>query len=160
MSAIASQITSLTIVCSTVYSGADEKNHQSSPSLVFVWGIHRSAVNSPHKGPVTRKMFPFDDVIRCLHKLKPQNHTIQLCYLWRFGRQVYCNISASIHEPPWHLSTPSQALPTHFPNNCSTLWGTLGFAIHDCFPQYKARSRGWSWPWYYEFSMFKWGIVK
>ena len=26
-------------------------------------GIHRSPVNSPHKGPVTRKMFPFDDVI-------------------------------------------------------------------------------------------------
>ena len=26
-------------------------------------GIHRWQVNSPHKGPVTRKMFPFDDVI-------------------------------------------------------------------------------------------------
>ena len=26
-------------------------------------GIHRWPVNSPHKGPVTRKMFPFDDVI-------------------------------------------------------------------------------------------------
>ena len=28
-----------------------------------MWGIHRSPVNSPHKGPVTRKMFQFDDVI-------------------------------------------------------------------------------------------------
>ena len=63
MGAIASQITSLTIVYSTVYSGADQSKHQSPASLAFVWGIHRGPVNSPHKGPVTRKMFPFDDVI-------------------------------------------------------------------------------------------------
>ena len=63
MSAIASQITSLTIVYSTVYSDADQRKHQSSASLAFVRGIHRGPVNSPHKGPVTRKMFPFDDVI-------------------------------------------------------------------------------------------------
>ena len=63
MGAIASQITCLTIVYSTVYSGADQSKHQSSASLAFVWGIHRGPVNSPHKGPVTRKMFPFDDVI-------------------------------------------------------------------------------------------------
>ena len=63
MGAIGSQITSLTIVYSTVYSGADQSKHQSSVSLAFVWGIHRGPVNSPHKWPVTRKMFPFDDVI-------------------------------------------------------------------------------------------------
>ena len=63
MDAIASQITSLTIVYSTVYSDADQSKHQSSASLAFVRGIHRWPVNSPHKGPVTRKMFPFDDVI-------------------------------------------------------------------------------------------------
>ena len=63
MGAIASQITSLTIVYSTVYSGADQSKHQSSASLAFVWGIHRGPVNSPHKWPVTRKMFPFDEVI-------------------------------------------------------------------------------------------------
>ena len=39
------------------------KKHQSSVSQAFVWGIHRSPVNSPHKGPVTWKMLPFDDVI-------------------------------------------------------------------------------------------------
>ena len=61
--AIASQITSITIVYSTVYSDADQRKHQSSASLAFVWGIHRGPVNSPHKWPVTRKMFPFDDVI-------------------------------------------------------------------------------------------------
>ena len=63
MGAIASQITSLTIVYSTVYSVADQSKHQSSASLAFVWGIHRGPVNAPHKWPVTRKMFPFDDVI-------------------------------------------------------------------------------------------------
>ena len=64
MGTIVSQITSLTIVYSTVYSDADQRKHQSSASLVtFVWGIHRGPVNSPNKWPVTRKMFPFDDVI-------------------------------------------------------------------------------------------------
>ena len=45
------------------YSDADQRKHQSSASLAFVWGIHRGSVNSPHKWPVARKMFPFDDVI-------------------------------------------------------------------------------------------------
>ena len=63
MDSIASQITSLTIVYSTVHSGADQSKHQSSASLAFVWEIHRWPVNFPHKWPVTRKMFPFDDVI-------------------------------------------------------------------------------------------------
>ena len=60
LGAIASQ---LTTVYSTVYSGADQRKHQSSASLAFVRGSHRGPVNSPHKWPVTRKMFPFDDVI-------------------------------------------------------------------------------------------------
>ena len=68
MSTIASQITSLTIVYSTFYSGADQSKHQSSASLAFVWAIHRGPVNSPHKWPVTRKMFPFDDVIMKFNK--------------------------------------------------------------------------------------------
>ena len=63
MGTIASQITSLTIVYSIVYSDADQRKDQSSASLAFVRGIHRWPVNSPHKWPVTRKMFPFDDVI-------------------------------------------------------------------------------------------------
>ena len=65
MGALASQITSLTIVYSSVYSGADQRKHQSSASLAFVRGILGRLVNSPHKGPVTRKMFPFGDVIMC-----------------------------------------------------------------------------------------------
>ena len=53
------QITNLTIVYSTVYSSADQRKHQSSASL--------ASVNSPHKEPVTRKMFPFDGVIMIRH---------------------------------------------------------------------------------------------
>ena len=79
MSAVASQITSISIIYSTVYSGADQRKHQSSASLAFVRRIQRWLVNSPHKGPVTRKMLPFDDVIMktpyvnllSFHKRKP-----------------------------------------------------------------------------------------
>ena len=67
MSVMAFQITRLTIVYSIVYSGADHRKHQSSATLAFVRGIHRWPVNSPHKGPVTRKMFSFDDVIKRPH---------------------------------------------------------------------------------------------
>ena len=61
MGTVASQITSLTIVYSTIYSGAGQRKHQSSASLAFVRGIHRRPVNSLHKWPATRKMFPFHD---------------------------------------------------------------------------------------------------
>ena len=76
MGAMASQITSLTIVYSTAYSGADQRKHQSSASLAFVWGIHQVPVNSPHEWPVTQRMFPFDDVVMYLLR-KPQ-------YFWPF----------------------------------------------------------------------------
>ena len=67
MGTMASQITSLTIVYSAVFnSGTDQRKYQSYASLAFVRGIHRWQVNSPHKGPVTRKMFLFDDVIMTL----------------------------------------------------------------------------------------------
>ena len=65
MTMLASQITSLTVVYSIVYSGVNQRKHQSSASLAFVREIHRGPVNFPHKWPVTRKMFPFDDVIMC-----------------------------------------------------------------------------------------------
>ena len=74
MDTVASQITSLSIVYSTVYSDADQRKHKSSASLAFVRGIHRGPVNSPHKWPVTRKMFPFDDVIMSLPHLEKQYH--------------------------------------------------------------------------------------
>ena len=88
MSAMASQITSLTIVYSSVYSGADQRKHQSSAPLAFVWGTHRGPVNSPHKGPVTRKMFPFDDVILCVGK------TGHYWFRWPF-RPFYLHVLTS-----------------------------------------------------------------
>ena len=63
MSTMASQITGVTIVYSTVCTGADQRKHQSSALLAFVRGIHRWPVNSPRKRPLTRKILPFDDVI-------------------------------------------------------------------------------------------------
>ena len=63
MSMMASLITGVSIVYSTMYSGADQRKHQSSASLAFVRVIYRWPLNSPHKGLVTWKMFPFNDVI-------------------------------------------------------------------------------------------------
>ena len=75
------RLTGVSIVYSTFCLSADQRNYQSSASLAFVRGIHRWPVNSPHKGPVTRKMFPFDDVIMndyCLaegvHTLRPRQN--------------------------------------------------------------------------------------
>ena len=59
MGAMASQVTSLTIVYSSVYSGEDQRKHQRSASLAFVRAVHWWPVNSPHKWPITRKVFPF-----------------------------------------------------------------------------------------------------
>ena len=71
MDAMPSQITGVSIVCSTDGSGADQRKHQSSASLAFMQGIHRSPVNSLHKWPVSRKMFPFYDVIMgCSYSLQ------------------------------------------------------------------------------------------
>ena len=76
--AMASQITRLTIVFSIIYSGADQRKQQSSASLAFLRGIHRWPVNSPHKGPVTRKMFPFDDVIMTIGSCNVTSSTTSL----------------------------------------------------------------------------------
>ena len=69
MTMLASQITSLTVVYSIVHSCVNQRKHQSSASLAFVREIHRGPVNFPHKWPVTRKMFPFDDVIMVFQQL-------------------------------------------------------------------------------------------
>ena len=57
MTTMASQITSLTIVYSTVYSDADQGKHQSSSSLAFVWGIHRDQWIPRTKGQLRGKCF-------------------------------------------------------------------------------------------------------
>ena len=101
MGTMASQITSLAIVYSTVYSGADQRKHQSSASLAFVRGIHRRPVNSPHKWPVTRKMFPFDDVIinecctRSIYQEHEQIVTPQLSVRYHFWYLSFISASGT-----------------------------------------------------------------
>ena len=78
MGMIASQITSLTIVYSTVYSNADQRKHQSSTSLNFVQGIHQGQVNSLHKWPVMQKMFPLDNIIMMMSNQQKHNQIMNL----------------------------------------------------------------------------------
>ena len=65
----------LHIVCSTVGSGVDQRKHQSSASLALARGIYHWPMNSPHKRPVTRKLFPSDDVIMARSYLTPRDAT-------------------------------------------------------------------------------------
>ena len=85
MGAIVSQITGISIVYSIVWSGADQRKHQSSVSLVFVGWIHRWPVNSPHKGPATRKMFPFNDVSMAMIKLDCLERDLWMKQLWSWN---------------------------------------------------------------------------
>ena len=61
--AIASQITSLAIVYSAFYSGADQRKTSKLRVTGLCAGNSPGNGEFPHKWPVTRKMFPFDDVI-------------------------------------------------------------------------------------------------
>ena len=102
MGTMVSQITSLTIVYSTVYSGADPTKHQSSASLAFVRGIHRWALNSPHKGPATRKMFPFDDVFMMFLITKQMVHILNVPFhteetVTSLGKFLFAISFSSIH---------------------------------------------------------------
>ena len=101
MGAMASQITSLTIIYSTVYSRADQRKHQSSASLAFVRGIYQWPVNSPHKWPVTRKMFPFDDVIM-VFVLSLKNRQYIICDMHQV---LFCHfITSTVFLQYWPFS--------------------------------------------------------
>ena len=64
MDGMESQITSLTIVYSTVYSGRRTKKNIKAPRHWHLCGEITAVTDEfPHKWPVTRKMFSFDDVI-------------------------------------------------------------------------------------------------
>ena len=89
MGAMVSQITGLTIVHSTVYSGADQRKHQSCASQACVRGIERWPVYSPHKWLVTRKMFPFDGVI--------MNHYRCKCFIAQLGATSFQKLEALFH---------------------------------------------------------------
>ena len=100
MGTIASQITRLTIVYSAIYPDAYQRKHQSSVSLAFVRGIHRGPVNSSHKWPVTRKMFPFDDVIM-LNEIVWISIKISLKFV---PKGSFNNITALVQIMAWRRS--------------------------------------------------------
>ena len=104
MGAIASQITSLTIVHSIFFSDADRRKHQRSASLAFMRGFHRSPVHFPQNWPITRKRFSFDDVIMwirvcvCVCKFELRvlvccNHTVHfiIATIIYFGQLINSN---------------------------------------------------------------------
>ena len=96
MSPIASQITSLTIVYSTIYSGADQRKHQSSASLAFVRGIHRDRWIPRTKGQLRGKCFHLMTSSwkrRCIHKVE--------VFIWSQSKQFPLIIS-DIVEEVWH----------------------------------------------------------
>ena len=99
MTMLAYQITSLTVVYSIVYSGVNQRKHQSSASLAFVWEIHRGPVNFPHKWPVTRKLLPFDDVIMQTDKTTWHlGHKYMCVYI-----HIYIYIIIYIHICSWYV---------------------------------------------------------
>ena len=118
MGAMASQITSVSSVHSTVLSGVDQRKHRNSTPLARVRGIHRSPVNSHHKGKVTRTMFSFDDVmmdnfeIVTRQKMLPFtsrmrrddiNSKVQFKSLIEFVMQINCPVSDQWRLHKWHL---------------------------------------------------------
>ena len=90
--------------CSIVCSDADKRKHQNSTYLSFVWGSQRWPANSSHKGPVTRKIVPFDDVIMML--ISTSLWLVMIDISWYFqerlkvigshGIEYICTIDASL----------------------------------------------------------------
>ena len=84
MTTIASQITSLTVVYSTVNSDADQRRHQSSASLAFVWGIQRGRWIPRTKGQLRGKCFHLM-TLSCLagvRRFSPEN-------LWKVKAELW-----------------------------------------------------------------------
>ena len=111
MSTMAPQITSLTIVCSNAYSGVDQRRHQTSASLAFVCGIHRWPVRGIHKGPVTRKMFQFDDVIMIFQHGIPTYRTPHTVSIWIYWALSNLAFYSALSCKNWCLVN---TLQTHF----------------------------------------------
>ena len=112
MSTIASQITGVSSVYLAVYSGADQRRHQRSTSLAFVRGIHRWPVNSPHKCPVTRKMFPFDDVIMNNDTLRIQLSISETRFI--FSTYIHVAISSVLLYTNIHVAISSAFFNSSF----------------------------------------------
>ena len=136
MGTIASQITSLTIVYSTVYSDADQRKHQSSAPLAFVRGIHRGPVNSPHKWPVTRKTFPFDDVIMSHGNNSSQANDISAEYIPRidsYTQNPLCALLSFVRDMNLNTKPRLKWMPssTFFYTTLTNTWYLKNVAEHN-----------------------------
>ena len=107
-----SQINGLTIVYSTAYSGSDQRKHQSSASLAFGQGIHRWPVNSPHKWPAMRKMFPFDDVMMMQMQLRMFLSSVAISLWWRFWEKIFVTI-LQVHITTTRLKIRKNGINVH-----------------------------------------------
>ena len=104
MGAIASHITSLTIVYTTVYWDSDQSKHQSSASLAFVWGIHRGPVNSPHSNAENVSISWRHHV-----SVRPSRMPCPLCIIYSYGWILFIlDTNDHYHErvcrAPWPLT--------------------------------------------------------
>ena len=142
MSAVASQITSVSIACWTVDSGANQIKHQSSSSRAFMRGIHRWPVHSPHKRPMTRKMFPYDDVIICNDFVCNLNW-INISFYFHYFRymilpkQLYCHYKHIISQwfDCWKMNNSKIKFLLNFDYETITTHNiTLWFCVVNNYP--------------------------
>ena len=111
MSMMASQITSVSIVCSIVCSGTDQRIHQRSrPHHWPLWGEFTGDRWIPHKGPVLRKMFPFDNVIMhqeiCVYPRSSWN-TWLIDLSWKLNDMQWTTVVLKLLQYDWVGSTGS-----------------------------------------------------
>ena len=109
-----------------LFNRADQRKHQSSESLAFVQGIHRGPVNSPHKWQVTRKLFPFDDVI--MHCIRPTTHVVSSATTWLIFSKHDDVMMWKRFPHYWLFAGVICRLPVDFPHK-----GTLKGGFDLCF---------------------------
>ena len=113
MSAMVSQITGVSIVCWTICSGANQRKHQSSPSMAFVKGIHRWPVDSPHKAPIMRKMMTSLCILTtsaAVNDQKFENEKFR-CIQWReFHQNDGISVLVYPYIHPWLMVRVSREL--------------------------------------------------
>ena len=146
MTMLASQIISLTVVYSIVYSGVNQRKYQSSASLAFVREIHRGPVNFPHKWPVTRKMFPFDDVIMCVPNIS------RMMYIYPCSGRLTVLYTAEYHSASVRPFL-TQGVMAEWLAHWTRQWVVNGvveirFGVRNHVPPQKAVAHDWYWPCY------------
>ena len=100
LSMMVSQITGILIVCLTICTSTAQRKYLSFVSLAFVRGIHWSPADSPHKGPLMWKLFPFDDAIMETYQL----FALQVLVPYIYGTETWSSLSLQLS---WHLMVPA-----------------------------------------------------